>query len=318
MRPTLRSGGKDYHLFGPWDIAPPGAEVPFADVLAVRAFLERLLFSADNELTLQRVLGERRGPFGPPAGEGRLVDELARLVWSGDLRFVTIAEVELGVGLARAAPAEVARRPEEPVKETSWVEFVVVDDATGDPVPNVKLGIALPKKKKADHTTPKSGSVDFDPCDAGSCSLELDYEGATVGSTLELVGVGEPSMTPIVGATFPNKDKKPWRIAQVTRHRVRTGESLQSIAEGAGMSWQDLAKFNFGTESPKEINKALKAQVGCTRKTKDKNYRFDDSDTPGIIYVPQKIEQRGFPTGVTHKLRVRPITKPARPYLFSY
>jgi hypothetical protein len=102
------------------------------------------------------------------------------------------------------------------------------------------------------------------------------------------------------------------------RHRVRAGDTLESLAERANMTWHDLAKFNFDTDEPKRVNKALRSQVGCTRKTKDgKNYVFDDSDEPGIVFIPQKLERRRASTGQAHTLRVRRVTLPVRLFLFS-
>ena len=59
-------------------------------------------------------------------------------------------------------------------------------------------------------------------------------------------------------------------IAIIRRIRVKTGETLDGIAKEHGMSWQQLAKFNWGTSTPKEIDGFLRSEVGCTKKTKDR------------------------------------------------
>ena len=58
-------------------------------------------------------------------------------------------------------------------------------------------------------------------------------------------------------------------IVTVERHKVRSGESLDSIAKSAGLTWQDLATFNWGTADPDEINLRLRDDIGCTKKTAD-------------------------------------------------
>src|SRR5688572_27924605 len=85
-------------------------------------------------------------------------------------------------------------------------------------------------------------------------------------------------------------------------HRVRAGETLASIAQTHGLTWQDLTKFNFGTDVPREVNRYLHEVVGCTKRTKDgKNYRFSDSDVPGIIYIPKTPRPLTLATGTSHR-----------------
>ena len=87
----------------------------------------------------------------------------------------------------------------------------------------------------------------------------------------------------------------------VEEHSVATGETLAGIAAGAGMSWKELAEFNWGTSQPKEINRFLRDVVGCTKMTANrKNYVFDDFDDPGIVLVPVEWKETGWrSTGAT-------------------
>ncbi len=95
-------------------------------------------------------------------------------------------------------------------------------------------------------------------------------------------------------------------IALVEEHRVKTGETLAGLAKSAGLSWQQLAQFNWGTADPDKINEHLRDEVGCTKKTKDgRNYVFDDSDHPGIVFIPKPWEQKGLATDQIHTIRVR-------------
>jgi hypothetical protein len=91
-----------------------------------------------------------------------------------------------------------------------------------------------------------------------------------------------------------------------TEHKVKAGDTLDSIAKKAGIPWQDLAWFNFGTAVPAEVNRALHEIVGCTKKTQDgKNFVFSDADVPGIIYVPKSPQAFTLDTGAYHKIRVK-------------
>lgn len=95
-------------------------------------------------------------------------------------------------------------------------------------------------------------------------------------------------------------------FANFSEHKVKTGESLDSIARKNGTTWQQLARFNFGTSRPREINDALHEQVGCWKKTRDaRNYVFTTEDEPGIILVPRKSPIWDVPTTDTHTFRLQ-------------
>ena len=97
-------------------------------------------------------------------------------------------------------------------------------------------------------------------------------------------------------------------ILKVERHKVRNGESLDSIARSAELNWQDLAAFNWGTTDPDEINVHLRDDVGCTRRTGDgANYVVSDFDYPGIVLVPRRWSEEGLRTDRVHKVKVQPL-----------
>ena len=101
-------------------------------------------------------------------------------------------------------------------------------------------------------------------------------------------------------------------IKPFIEHRVKTGESLSSLAETHGCSWQQIAMYNFGTAAPDEVNRFLYDIVGCTKRTKDrKNYIFTDADVPGIIYILKTPTPLSLSTGQTHRVVVK------RPILYS-
>jgi hypothetical protein len=113
---------------------------------------------------------------------------------------------------------------------------------------------------------------------------------------------------PFPGDAFP-ADGTTRRIAEIEEHKVKTGESIGSLAQKAGIKWQDLAKFNWNTDDPESINDALRDRVGCTKKTRDRlNYMFDSTDKPGIVYIPTKWEETGLATGKQHVVRVKPVS----------
>ncbi len=87
-------------------------------------------------------------------------------------------------------------------------------------------------------------------------------------------------------------------------HKVKTGETLESLAAQAKITWQRLAEFNWGTSSPKRINEHLADDVGCTKRTAGGNFMFDDTDDPGIILIPKKFRRAGLPARQVHTMFV--------------
>ena len=99
------------------------------------------------------------------------------------------------------------------------------------------------------------------------------------------------------------------------RHRVRAGETLESVAAGAGLTWQKLAKFNFGTDDREKVRARLVRDVGCEKfDPKQKMYVFTDEDAPGLLMVPRPLDLKLMATGVHHIVRIAPI-EPLKPGL---
>ena len=95
-------------------------------------------------------------------------------------------------------------------------------------------------------------------------------------------------------------------IVNAKKYKVQDGDSIKSIADKAGISWQELAKFNWGTDDPDKINQFLRIKVGCLNKSKDgKNYVFSSKDDPGIVYLPEELPKKTYSTSATHVVKVK-------------
>jgi hypothetical protein len=208
-----------------------------------------------------------------------------------------------------AEPPPVVQPPlAKPPKALTWAEFRVVDDATGKPVNWVRLVVRTPDGNQNYHTTDADGLVRAEELEPGKCDVSCELKNPLLASTLAFVAMGDAAAS----SGGEGKQGKPGTliIANIERHKVKKGESLDALAKKAGMTWKELAKFNWGTDVPDEINKHLKDDVGCTKKTKDGlNYVFDDSDKPGIVFIPTKWEESGLACGMRHTLRVRRLTR---------
>jgi hypothetical protein len=201
--------------------------------------------------------------------------------------------------------------PKAPAND--WIKIKVVDDQSGEVIPKVALKLKTPDNSTEEHETRLSGLIESLGLQSGNCELSCELKDATLDNTLSFVGVGDkPIGQKSAGEAnqgspaTPNPGIK--YIASVEEHKVKTSETPKSVASFAGMTWEALAKFNWGTDVPDEINKHLGDDVGCTKKTTDgKNYIFDDSDSPGIVFLPKKWRQSGLATNQVHVIRVQNV-----------
>lgn len=80
---------------------------------------------------------------------------------------------------------------------------------------------------------------------------------------------------------------------------------MESIARDHGLTVDQLARFNWNTTDPREINDRLRSDVGATRRPAGSRlFVFDDSNDPGIILVPSGFREAGLETDRQHTIRV--------------
>ncbi len=204
-------------------------------------------------------------------------------------------------------PVKVLRTPSPVVPDSSWVEVQVVWDKSGEPVANLPIVLESPGGDGSMRSTGQDGRIRLDPVDPGGCEARSSFAGLKYSECVEIAGTGEKS--PSTDATDGQAPRdRPQAIVQVARRKVRSGDTLESIAQDAGLKWQDLAFFNWGTKAPAEIDEHLFADVGCTKRTADgKNYIFSDGDSPGVLLVPVPWRESGLASGRRNVLRVCPL-----------
>ena len=71
------------------------------------------------------------------------------------------------------------------------------------------------------------------------------------------------------------------------------GDTLQSIAEretanGNEITWQEIAKFNWGTDDEDEVNEYLRDELGCYRRDDTNNFVIS-SDTEPRSELPNQL-----------------------------
>jgi hypothetical protein len=95
-------------------------------------------------------------------------------------------------------------------------------------------------------------------------------------------------------------------LVHAEEHHVQDGESIESLAQEANITPGELARFNWGTDDPKMINRFLRTRVGCTKRTKDgKNFIFSSEDDPGLIYIPKPFAEKKYPVNQNQKIQAQ-------------
>ena len=72
------------------------------------------------------------------------------------------------------------------------------------------------------------------------------------------------------------------------KHKLKSGQTLASIAEEIGCEWQEIAFLNWGTEDDSEINWYLENFVGCESPNGFKT-EFTGLEYPGLIWLPKTL-----------------------------
>jgi hypothetical protein len=216
-----------------------------------------------------------------------------------------------GVVLLRRIPVQASAPKEEgpaitpsQMKQllTGWFELIVVWDDTGQPIAGVPLAVEVSGNRQS-LKTDANGRIRLENVE-GACQVTSSFDGATIDDCLVVASVGAKPVVAKAKRGAASGSASPC-IAAIDAHKVKSGDTPASIAAAAGMDWRKLAKFNWGTDAPKEINARLRDDVGCTKKTTDgRNYLLDDTDNPGVIYIPSEWTQTLQP-GQTHAIHVR-------------
>lgn len=209
-------------------------------------------------------------------------------------------------------PQEAAEEPPLVREATEYSTFrvKVLDDRTGHPIAGVRLVVDLPDGQRKNGSTGADGILEYSRIPEGNCRVTSDLRGARLPKTWNFKGTGEETAGTAADHTGHSRSDVagPFSIATIEERKVKTGDSLAGIAAESSIPWQDLANFNWGTANPREINEHLFDDVGCTVRTEDEqNFILDDSDHPGLIYVPKAWELGMLATGRLHTVRVEPV-----------
>lgn len=254
--------------------------------------------SWNHELLRQFLRHDLRMELGP-ADEPQLTEALVDLLVR---RRVLVAEAKVRLSFPPPREVVVVPPPPEPAKTTTWIEIQVVWDHDGKGIGDLEFELEKPDQEREKVTTNGQGVIRVEGLARGACLLSAALGEAQVDNAARILGWGDEEVGEGAGEGVDGVK----HVVQVERHRVRSGETLESIAEDAGMSWRALAKFNWGTDEKKEVKKRLAEQVGAWVEDPERD-AFDDGDEPGVLFVPRPFEARGLATSRRHVLRIAPM-----------
>jgi hypothetical protein len=298
-------------LLTPGERPVEGDLLPLADAFRARSLLEQFLFDSYDMMVLRDIYAEWAGPGSlVHVSDHDIIAALARRISIGELRVVREPEFRPGGGRIERAEPEPELAGPAATETKHWIKIKVVDDRTGNPIAGVKMLVRQPNGFEREYETRPDGMIEVHELDPGTCDARSTLEQAHIDDALDFVARGETPAAAEALATTRLRPGGPLRILEVEYHKVQTGESIASLAAGAGLSWQQLAEFNWDTSVPTKINERLRSEVGCTKKTADgHNYMFDSSDDPGIVFIPREWTATGLATDQTHTIRVKYRTR---------
>jgi hypothetical protein len=173
MSYVLHDGSDRVEITGPGEPSRAALGRTFRDPADAVAFL-RGLRSDDSDLAVLRKLlwDLQPGLDVSRLDDQQVLEEAARCLAGGDAQVASPgAAAELIRGGAEVEPREA--EPEQPAAgpQTSWIKFKVVDDETGEPIPDVKLEVRLPNGNAREYSTRPDGMIEVDEIDPGTCDI---------------------------------------------------------------------------------------------------------------------------------------------------
>lgn len=201
------------------------------------------------------------------------------------------------------ASAEPATTPSalRPAKKDITLKFVEI--GTGRPIVGAALKLAGPDGQESRVTTSSAGTVKLSDSVPGQCVATSIIKNATADASFVPGAPGPPAALGNGGGS----PLDPSYLVEVDDYRVKTGDTAVSIAQDAGVTWDEIARFNWNTTDPSKLQDCFRDCLGCTKKTADgKSYVFDDTDDPGTILIP-RAWTGAFAVGMAHTILVAPL-----------
>lgn len=320
LRHYLRDGLREYVILELQDLIPENHEpVSVGRGWTLEHRLLQLVRDDANLRTLRALVyahGHATARSFTAQGPADIARQAATLFSFGILRLARAPLPVPTVAPHFAETLEVA--PPVADTEPTWLRLQVVDDVTDVPISGLQLRIQFGDASEQQTTTDSEGRIDLKDVPEGAANVLSVLDGATLDNTLALVRTGGPwsGQKPAKAGSKGKASSSRRVLARIAEHQVTDGETLESVAQMYGLTVDALARFNWGTTDPAEIQRYLLLEVGCARKDKQGRYVFSSEDVPGILRIPRPVAVPRMAVEQSHILRVKRVPEP-RPYLFS-
>jgi outer membrane protein OmpA-like peptidoglycan-associated protein len=103
-------------------------------------------------------------------------------------------------------------------------------------------------------------------------------------------------------------------------YKPADGDSLKDIAKretdaGNPLTWQEIARFNWGTDSLDVVDEFLRDELGCYKRGSDNRFVVSaDVDVKTPLLIPKPFDKPGLATTKTHKIKVTKKEKPPKQF----
>ena len=102
------------------------------------------------------------------------------------------------------------------------------------------------------------------------------------------------------------------KAASAEKYKAKENDTLQSVAAKYAhiKDWKVLALFNFGTDVPREVNRALVETMGCSKidaADPGKTVLKPHPDLTAEILIPKPWKKDGLALNKQHKIKLKPL-----------
>lgn len=267
MRRKLRLGSEQYIILRWREPIEEGfTEVTgIQDRNAALSLLRRLAGEPTNAPVLYAVAyGELPRPSVRDS-QDRALQEVASKLAREQIKLARRVAYHVDVAGEKKAEEAAAPAAQDAPKKT-WIRLKVVDDKTGEPIPDVMLKVTLPDDTEQEAKTDGAGQVRFDGIRPGTCSATSPHKGAVWDEVLPFAEMGRlPSSASPPAQSGQSKPagasavdaRGPFKILHVDTHDLGDDETLDEVAASNGLSFDELATFNWETTDRDEIEELL-------------------------------------------------------------
>ncbi len=318
----LDDGFFEYELYYHGERPPTGRKKEFLDEHDAKSLLAWILREPFKLQFMRDVLSGCAWPgcdAHADMTESEIIEILAWELVTG--RVMMVEREKPHAGWTSAEQTEKPAQNQEPSEQdalptTSWLVVKMLEDTTGTAAAGVKLSIKFADGYTTQFPAGLTGRLDIRAVAAGLCEIGCQAEDPYIGDCYCYVGEGkdpiekdpDPVFQGKTNMTDEHKLTRGSHIIEVVAYRVKDYDTLESVAQDHGMTAGQLAYFNYGVKNPDEINRMLFYNVGCDLKTDDgRCFRFESSNTPGLIYIPKHWSGLKLESGREHIVRLKQI-----------